>query len=177
MLKTVVRPLSRNKLYGVIVETLIAIFIIFSAVCYLAYSRASLGLFTAAISALMLVASFVGIIGIFSWLVFGVIAAVLNIRTLRQQLISEKLLRAFKKIMPEMSTTEKEALNAGTTWFEAELFKGDPNWQKLHKFPQPRLTLEEQEFLDGPVEEVCRMTDDWEITHELADLPEHIWQY
>ncbi|WNC73893.1 acyl-CoA dehydrogenase FadE [Thalassotalea psychrophila] len=144
---------------------------------YLAYTRASLSVFTSSYILLMFVGSIFGLVGAFSWIVFIAIAAPLNIKSIRKSLISERLLKAFQKIMPEMSTTEKEALNAGTTWFEAELFKGDPDWTKLHKFPQPRLTLEEQAFLDGPVEEVCSMCDDWEITHELADLPPLVWQY
>ena len=79
--------------------------------------------------------------------------------------------------MPEMSQTEKEALDAGTTWFEADLFRGDPNWQKLHNYPQPRLSAEEQAFLDGPVEEVCRMHNEWHATHEITDLSPEVWQY
>tara|TARA_B110000467_G_scaffold128461_1_gene121918 strand:- start:10639 stop:12816 length:2178 start_codon:yes stop_codon:yes gene_type:complete len=79
--------------------------------------------------------------------------------------------------MPEMSKTEQEAIDAGTTWFEAELFRGTPDWKKLHNYPKPRLSAEEQAFLDGPVEEVCRMTDDWQTTHELADLSPEVWQY
>ena len=79
--------------------------------------------------------------------------------------------------MPEMSNTEQEAIDAGTTWFEAELFRGTPDWKKLHNYPKPRLSPEEQAFLDGPVEVVCRMTDDWQTTHELADLSPEVWQY
>ncbi|MDN3653016.1 acyl-CoA dehydrogenase FadE [Thalassotalea ponticola] len=158
-------------------EFLIGLLVFIAVTSYLAYARASLGLFTAAYTVLMIVGTAFSKVGFFSWLVFIAIAAVLNVTSLRRQLISNKLLEMFKKVMPEMSSTEKEALNAGTTWYEAELFKGEPNWDKLHTFPQPRLSQEEQAFLDGPVEEVCRMVDDWEVTHELADLPPHIWQY
>ncbi len=76
-----------------------------------------------------------------------------------------------------MSRTEKEAIDAGTTWWEGELFQGKPDWKKLHNYPQPRLTAEEQAFLDGPVEEACRMANDFQITHELADLPPELWAY
>jgi acyl-CoA dehydrogenase len=96
---------------------------------------------------------------------------------MRKQYITKPLLTMFKSIMPEMSKTEQEAIDAGTTWFEAELFRGTPDWKKLHNYPQPRLSAEEQAFLDGPVEEVCRMTDDWQTTHELADLSPEVWQY
>lgn len=76
-----------------------------------------------------------------------------------------------------MSRTEQEAIDAGTTWFDADLFRGNPDWKKLHNYPQPRLSSKEKAFLDGPVEEVCAMVNDWQITHELADLPEEIWQF
>ncbi len=76
-----------------------------------------------------------------------------------------------------MSDTEKSAIAAGTTWWEADLFCGNPDWKKLHQYPVPKLTIEEQAFVDGPVEEVCAMLDDWEATHELTDLPQDVWQY
>ncbi|MCA2423543.1 acyl-CoA dehydrogenase family protein, partial [Vibrio alginolyticus] len=73
--------------------------------------------------------------------------------------------------------TEKEALDAGTVWWEAELFKGKPEWEKLHAIQAPKLSAEEQAFLDGPVNEVCAMVSDFQVTHELADLPPEVWQY
>lgn len=76
-----------------------------------------------------------------------------------------------------MSDTEKSAIDAGTTWWEADLFCGNPDWKKLHQYPVPKLTIEEQAFVDGPVEVVCSMLDDWEATHELTDLPQDVWQY
>jgi acyl-CoA dehydrogenase len=109
--------------------------------------------------------------------VFVALAAVLNVPVLRRALISDRLLRLFRKILPEMSATEKEALDAGTVWWDADLFSGKPDWQKLLSFPAPRLTPEEQAFLDGPCDEVCAMVDDWEVTHERYDLPPQVWQY
>lgn len=144
---------------------------------YLAYTRASLGVFTSVYVVLMIVSTVMDFTGVLSWIIFALFVIPLNVSSIRRQLISEKLLKAFQKIMPEMSSTEREALNAGTTWFDAELFQGDPNWKKLHNYPQPRLSAEEQAFLDGPCEEVCRMCDDWETTHELADLSPEVWQY
>jgi acyl-CoA dehydrogenase len=76
-----------------------------------------------------------------------------------------------------MSQTEKEAIDAGTVWWDADLFSGKPDWDKLLKTPEPRLSAEEQAFLDGPCEELCSMVDDWHITHEIADLPPEIWDY
>ena len=66
---------------------------------------------------------------------------------------------------------------AGSTWWEADLFSGKPDWDKLRSLPEPSLTAEEQAFLDGPVVELCKMINDWEITEELHDLPDHVWDY
>lgn len=144
---------------------------------FMAYSRASLTSFTLAFTVLMVVGTIFNAISFFSWLLFIVIAIPLNVADIRKQYITKPLLTMFKGIMPEMSKTEQEAIDAGTTWFEAELFRGTPDWKKLHNYPRPRLSAEEQAFLDGPVEEVCRMTDDWQTTHELADLSPEVWQY
>ncbi len=76
-----------------------------------------------------------------------------------------------------MSSTEREAIEAGTTWWEADLFAGAPNWKKLHDIPVSRLTAEEQAFLDGPVEHVCGLVNQHQVAHQLADLPENVWQY
>ncbi len=143
----------------------------------MSYSRASLSTYTITLSGLMVIGSLFNIIGIVSWLLFAVIALPLNIDTIRQQFISMPLLSLFKKIMPRMSSTEQEAIDAGTTWFDADLFRGDPDWKKLHNYPRPRLSTAEQVFLDGPVEQVCAMVNDWHITHEIADLPAEIWQF
>ncbi|CSB65389.1 Acyl-CoA dehydrogenase%2C short-chain specific [Vibrio cholerae] len=97
--------------------------------------------------------------------------------SVRQSLISGKALAVFKKVLPAMSQTEKEALEAGTVWWEAELFKGKPDWKKLHNIQAPKLSAEEQAFLDGPVNEVCAMVSDYQVTHELADLPPEVWTF
>ena len=62
-------------------------------------------------------------------------------------------------------------------WWDGELFSGKPDWNKLLAYRKPALTPEEQAFVDGTVEELCRMCDDWQITYELNDLPPHIWQF
>ncbi|MDH3562873.1 MAG: acyl-CoA dehydrogenase [Gammaproteobacteria bacterium] len=112
-----------------------------------------------------------------AWAFFLVIFLSLAIPPFRRALISGPLLRVFKKIMPAMSDTERVALEAGTVWWEAELFGGDPDWDQLFNLPQPALTDEEQAFLDGPVEELCAMLDDWKITHEHRDLPPKVWRF
>ncbi|TWX71782.1 acyl-CoA dehydrogenase [Colwellia demingiae] len=158
-------------------DIIIWLFAALSLTWFMSYTRASLSSFTLCFAALMALGSLFNIIGIVSWLLFAVIALPINIDTIRQQFISMPLLAIFKKIMPKMSSTEQEAIDAGTTWFDADLFRGDPDWQKLHNYPRPRLSSQEKAFLDGPVEQVCAMVNDWHITHEIADLPPEIWQF
>jgi acyl-CoA dehydrogenase len=110
------------------------------------------------------------------WVVFGVLLA-FNLRPLRRVLVSRGLLGVYRRMLPSMSRTEQEALEAGNVWWEGELFSGIPNWRKLLELPEPGLTDEEREFLDGPTEELCRMIDDWLITHELADMPKELWDF
>lgn len=104
-------------------------------------------------------------------------AAALNVPVLRRRLLSDPVLALYRRILPDMSQTEKEAIDAGTVWWDRELFSGHPDWEKLLAVPAPKLSPEEQAFLDGPVEEVCAMVNDWEVTHERCDLPPHVWQY
>ena len=82
-----------------------------------------------------------------------------------------------KKAMPAMSDTEREALEAGDVWWDADLFTGNPDWAKLLAIPPATLTAEEQAFLEGPVNELCAMLDDWKISWELRDLPPEVWDF
>jgi acyl-CoA dehydrogenase len=113
---------------------------------------------------------------IFLWLVLAGLV-LLNIEPLRIRFISRPFLRTYRRLLPSMSQTEKDALEAGTVWWDGELFTGGPDWEKLLSAATPKLTAEEQAFIDGPCEELCRMIDDWEITHRRADLPPYIWDY
>src|SRR5258708_7065942 len=108
---------------------------------------------------------------------FIIIAAILNFPILRRKIITDRVLAIYRRILPDMSQTEKEAIDAGTVWWDGDLFSGRPDWDKLLATPAPRLSAEEQAFLDGPVEELCAMCDDWEITHERYDLPPRVWQF
>src|SRR5215468_36808 len=105
------------------------------------------------------------------------LAIPLNWPALRRKLISDGILAAFRKVLPPMSQTEREAIEAGTVWWDADLFSGRPDWRKLLEAPQPRLTAAEQRFLDNECEELCGMVTDWETTHIYRDLPPHVWQY
>lgn len=109
--------------------------------------------------------------------IFALIAAPLNVRPWRQQLISAPFLRQFRRMLPDISETEQVALDAGTVGWEGELFAGKPDWKILKKQPHLALTVEEQAFIDGPVEELCHMLNSWEITHNDADLNPETWEF
>ncbi len=96
---------------------------------------------------------------------------------LRRRMISDRLFNWFRTVLPSMSRTEQEALEAGSVWWDAELFSGRPRWQRLFSAPRPGLNTEERAFLDGPVEELCRMLDDWKINREDLDLPPEVWDF
>ncbi len=147
----------------------------------LGFFRARLAIWTGSIASLLLALSLGGLLSpivlSLSWLVFVLIFLPLNILPLRRQYISRPVFAIFRRMMPPISDTERQALEAGTVWWDAELFSGKPDWRKLLAQPSPSLSTEEQAFLDGPVEELCDMLDDWKINHELHDLPPDVWQF
>ena len=85
----------------------------------------------------------------------------------RQKWLTRPIFGWAKRALPTMSETEQEALEAGDVWWEADLFTGNPDWQQLLNTPKPELTAEEQAFMDGPVEELCNMLDEWKRTGYL----------
>jgi acyl-CoA dehydrogenase len=110
------------------------------------------------------------------WLLFAAMV-IPNLIDLRREKITKPLLAVYRKMLPSMSDTEREALEAGNVWWDGELFSGMPQWDRLMSYPAPALSDEEQAFFDGPCEELCRMLDDWEICHELADMPKEVWDF
>ena len=110
------------------------------------------------------------------WSLYG-LAAALMIPPIRRALVASPALNAIRNLLPPVSNTEREALEAGTVWFDADLFSGAPRWDHFLSEPAPSLSPEERAFLEGPTEELCGMLDDWRITHELRDLPEAVWSF
>ncbi|NUO82801.1 acyl-CoA dehydrogenase, partial [candidate division KSB1 bacterium] len=154
-----------------------------AAVVTLAYRRVSLLVFTATFTVLLVAYTLFGAqsapAGVwkgFLWLALAVLW-LLNVRPLRIALITRPFMKTYLRLLPAMSDTEKEALEAGTVWWDGELFTGAPDWRKLLAAAPPRLSAEEQAFLDGPCEELCRMTDDWDATHRRGDLAPHVWEF
>ena len=117
------------------------------------------------------------VFSVLAWAVFVVVASVFGIPVLRKRWLSKPALAYVKSILPPMSETERTAIEAGTVWWEAELFSGNPDFKNLLANPRPQLSPREQAFIDGPVEQLCRMIDDWEMTHELGRIPDHVWEF
>jgi acyl-CoA dehydrogenase len=147
----------------------------------LAYVNASGILWSAALAGAIAVAwgahIFPGWLAIALSLVFVLLAIPMNIPILRRKLISDAVLSAFRKVLPPMSQTEREAIEAGTVWWDGELFSGRPRWRKLLDTPPPALTADEQRFLDNETSELCAMVTDWETTNVARDLPPAVWQF
>jgi acyl-CoA dehydrogenase len=146
----------------------------------LAYRRVSLRWASIALAALLLVYWLFGSAPAW-WKVLvslpvGVLL-LLNLRPMRIGLLTRPFLKSYRRLLPPMSPTEREALDAGTVWWDGELFSGGPRWQKLMSARAPALTAAEQAFLDGPCETLCAMLDDWDITHRRGDMPPQVWAF
>ena len=147
---------------------------------YLAHRR------TAPLPALAIVATYLLIMGAYShapgwllvifWLLWLAVAIPLALPELRRKHFTKPLFAWFQKVLPPMSNTEKDAIEAGTVWWDGELFSGRPDWDKLLAYPKATLTAEEQAFIDGPTEELCAMVSEWEIGQRM-DLPVEAWEH
>ncbi|HTP39621.1 MAG TPA: acyl-CoA dehydrogenase [Steroidobacteraceae bacterium] len=150
------------------------------AVLYLTYRRMPLLAFTLTFTVLLVAYTLLSApAGIWAGLLWLLLALfwLLNIKPLRRAMVSRPFMKTYLRMLPSMSATEREALEAGTVWWDGELFTGRPNWSKLLKSAPPKLSAEEQAFLSGPCEQLCAMLDDWDITHRRADLPPEVWAF
>lgn len=146
----------------------------------LAFLRARLLLWTALVAILLATGTYLSIPNYTPWRIiwpiFIAAAAILNIAQFRILLITRPLSTCFRRMLPPISRTEREALDAGTVWWDGDLFSGRPDWERLLTLPSPRPSAEEEAFLDGLVEELCRMLDDWRITED-RDLSPDVWRF
>jgi len=151
--------------------TLIGGALVFAAAALLELFKRALVLVGLALAALA------GLVAGLVWRAAVWVASALGLKLLRQKLVSAPILGLFRKVLPPISDTERVALDAGGVWWEREIFSGHPDWKKLHSMAPPSLTEEEKAFLDGPCEELCRLLDEWKITHAWADLPPQVWEF
>lgn len=100
-----------------------------------------------------------------------------NLIDFRRRHITRGIFKRFKAVMPAMSSTEKDAIEAGTVWWDAELFSGKPDWQRFANIPGPRLTAEEQSFIDTHVPAISALVDDWRVSTQDLDLSQEAWDY
>ena len=161
--------------------TILMVVVVVAIILLLAFFRASI---TSWVMAALVIVPVISIRARFPDDVLWVIGAALflyvvffGIPFVRRVAVSGVILNIFRKILPQISATEQEAIDAGTVWWDGELFGGNPNWDKLLAFPKYSLKPEEQVFLDNEVEQLCAMLDDWDITHNRADLPPEVWQF
>jgi acyl-CoA dehydrogenase len=111
------------------------------------------------------------------WIALAVFAAFSIVRPLRRAVVTGPIFGVYKRILPQVSQTEQEALDAGSVWWDADLFTGRPDWKKLLAYAPAKLSAQERAFVDGPVEELCAMLDEWDITHNRMDLPPEVWKF
>ncbi|WP_443696586.1 acyl-CoA dehydrogenase [Pseudomonas sp.] len=159
---------------------LLWILVLVVGVAYLAHRR------VAPLPTLGVVAVFLLAMGAFShapgwllvvlWVLWLAVAVPLALPDLRRTYLTARLFSWFKKTLPPMSQTERDAIDAGTVWWDGELFSGRPAWNTLLAYPKVQLTEEEQAFLDGPTEELCAMVSDWQIGQSM-DLPPEAWEH
>lgn len=156
---------------------MIGLIVLLFIIGLLSFFRAGLGLASTAVIVWLLALSFYAGINLYLWAVLLLVLLTLNVPALRRKIISAPVYQIMRRALPEMSQTEREALEAGDTWWDAELFSGQPDWKVLLDMPAAELSAEEQAFIDGPVEQLCAMLNDWDITHNRRDLPPEIWDF
>ena len=159
---------------------LLWIVVLIVGVAWLAHRR------VAPMPAVGVVAGYLLLMGIFShapgwllaifWILLLAVALPLALPDLRRKHFTAPMFSWFKKVLPPMSETERDAIDAGTVWWDGELFSGRPDWDLLLSYPKVQLTEEEQAFIDGPTEELCAMVTDWEIGQAM-DLPPRAWEH
>ena len=147
----------------------------------LAYHSASALVWSVVVGVGLVVGSVTGAIGGvlagMVWLAFIAFAVIANSKALRVALLSSPIFSTYQKLLPQMSSTEQEALEAGTVWWDGDLFSGKPDWNKWLAVPRATLSAEEQAFIAGPTNELCSMLNEWNVTHEAHDLPPNVWQF
>lgn len=163
---------SLDQMYGVLWNFQMAFLMIGAAFCILGFFGAPLWLWTLALAATLW--GFAAPTWVM--LAFVAMAAVFNIPPIRKLIVSKPIMVIMKvlKIIPHISETERTALEAGVVWIEGDLFSGKPNFKKLMDEPYPQLTKEEQEFMDGPVNELCDTLNDWQVWKE-KEIPQAAW--
>ena len=155
-----------------LIQLLLLLFITF----YCLYHRKSFQTSLLVIIASLLIMTLIDGFSLIPWLIVLLSSISFLMPDLRRQYVSKPVYNIFRKIMPVLSETERDALEAGDVWVDGDLFQGDPDWQKILDISKPELNEEEQNFLDNQTEQLCAMLDDRQILKDM-DLPVEVWAY
>lgn len=161
--------------------TTLHLLILVAAMWYCAYRQLSFWLWAPSLTILLSVMTYFHLLSttwsLLCWLILACSLLLFGVPLIRHAFLSKPMLAFFRRVLPPMSNTEKEALAAGDVWWDKDLFCGRPNWKKFLAMPKPRLQDEEQAFLNNQVETLCGMLDDWNIVQRDNDLPAEVWAY
>ncbi len=144
---------------------------------FMLYQRKKLVETLAAIAVTFAITSFVLGTSYFFWSLLIVVAVIALPTPFRKNTVSAPILNVFRKVLPPMTSTEQEALEAGDVWWDGELFQGNPDWNKLLAYPKPTLTAEEQSFIDNECEQLCALIDDFAVNAQDRDLTPEAWDF
>ncbi|RJS95307.1 acyl-CoA dehydrogenase [Salinisphaera sp. Q1T1-3] len=162
-------------------SVLLSLIVAVAAVWLMAYKGVSRVTWSAVTVVYFLGLALFGVIGwvglLIAAIIFGTPIVIFNSASLRKQWVTKRVFAAFKRVLPPMSDTEREALEAGSTWWETEMFRGKPDWSYLLNFQRTQLTAEERSFIDNETDTLCAMLDEWEILNERHDIPPEGWDY
>ena len=158
-------------------STLMQTLVLLALIWVMAYRRAHMGTILISIAAALLAMTWYGGIAWLLWIALIGVAFFYFEDNIRREKLTKPVYQFFQRVLPPMSETEQEALEAGDTWWEADLFKGAPNWKEWLAIPFPALSQAEEDFLANQTERLCQMLDDWDIVHIDKDLPKEAWDY
>ncbi len=158
-------------------STLLQLLVVLAVIWVLAYRRAYMGTILICVALALVTMTWYGGVAWLLWILVVGVAFFYFEDNLRRERLTRPVFEFFKRVLPPMSDTEQEALEAGDTWWDADLFKGNPDWKEWLAIPFPELSEEESAFLAEQTETLCEMLDDWEIVHIDKDLPEQAWNY
>ncbi|MDP1930141.1 MAG: acyl-CoA dehydrogenase [Gammaproteobacteria bacterium] len=158
-------------------SSLMQTLVVLALIWVFAYRRAHMGTILISIAAALLAMTWYGGIAWLLWLALAVVAFFYFEDNFRREKLTKPVYKFFQGVLPPMSETEQEALEAGDTWWEADLFKGAPDWKKWLAIPFPTLSQAEEDFLNNQTEQLCQMLNDWNIVHIDKDLSKEAWEF
>ncbi len=150
---------------------------IFAVISYLVFSKPNQQKVVTWLIASEVIATFVFGFNLITLLIVAIPSVLVLAEHKRKHYLTKPAFDFFKKVLPPMNDTEREALEAGDVWVDGDLFQGQPDWNKILAIPKPELSIEEQDFMENEVEQLCQMLDDWKIVQEDKDLPQEVWQF